>query len=114
VGGFTRDGALVSLADVEEGFLLTEYVEGRPYFEDLLRLRNQDDATELDLARADALCDYLVTVHRLADGPPGLYTRRIRELLGHGECIMGLADSYPPGDAVSAAWLEEVERRCVH
>jgi hypothetical protein len=26
---------------------------------------------------------------------------------------MGLADSYPPGDAVSAAWLEEVERRCV-
>jgi hypothetical protein len=114
VGGFTRDGSLVSLADVEEGFLLTEYVEGRPYFEDLVRLRDGGDVTELDLARGDALCDYLVAIHRAADGPAGLYTRRIRELLGHGECIMGLADSYPLDGVVSAAWLEEVERRCVH
>jgi hypothetical protein len=113
VGGFTRAGPLVSLADVEEGFLLTEYVEGRPYFEDLVRLRDGGDPTGQDLARADALCDYLVRIHRLAGGPPGLYTRRVRELLGHGECIMGLADSYPPDGAVPAAWLEEVERRCV-
>ena len=112
-GGFTREGPLVSLSGLEEGFLLMEYAEGRPYFEDLARLRDGAELTELDVARADALCDYLVRIHEVADGPPGLYTRRIRELLGHGECIMGLADSYPDDGVVTAAWLEELERRCV-
>ena len=26
---------------------------------------------------------------------PTLYHRRIRELIGHGECLMGILDSYP-------------------
>ena len=51
----------------------------------------------LDLERADALCDYLVEIHRVAGPDPGLYVRRIRELLGHGECIFGVDDSYPRG-----------------
>jgi hypothetical protein len=50
----------------------------------------------LDLDRADALCDYLVEIHQISANEPGLYTRRIRELVGHGECIMGIADPSHP------------------
>jgi hypothetical protein len=114
VGAFTRDGALLSLANIEEPHLLTEFVEGRGYFEDLFRLRDGGELGALDLSRADALCDYLVGIHSVRGGSPGLYVRRCRELVGHGECIMGLADSYPlPHGFITAELLEEVERLSV-
>lgn len=59
---------------------------------DLERIRDTGVLTELDQARADALCDYLVEIHRVSSSDPGLYIRRCRELVGDGECIMGLAD----------------------
>ena len=114
VGGFLREGGLLSLGKVEELFLLVEYVEGREYFHDLQRLRDGQELTDLDLARADALCDYLVEIHRVPGTDPALYVRRIRELVGHGECIMGLADSYPSGhETVPTQQLERIEHLCV-
>ncbi len=113
VGAFQSDGWLLSLGDVDELFLLTEYVEGSGYNLDLERLSDTNELTELDLARADALCDYLVEIHRTRGSDPGLYRRRIRELVGHGECIMGLADSYPPHPLIPATLLEKIEHQCV-
>ncbi len=114
VGGLQRDGRLLSLGRVEEPFLLMEYAEGQGYFKDLIRLRDGGALTEEDLARADALCDYLVEIHLLPGPDPGLYVRRIRELVGHGECIMGLIDSYPPRHGfITSKLLEEIEQRCV-
>jgi hypothetical protein len=114
VGGVSRDGSLLSLADVEEFFLLVEYVEGRGYIQDLARLHAGGELTDIDLARADALCDYLADIHRVTGPDPGLYVRRIRELLGHGECIMGLLDSYPARHGfITPLLLEGIERRCV-
>jgi hypothetical protein len=113
VGAFQSDGALLSLGKVNEFCLLTEYAEGTAYVRDLERLRHTDALTDLDIARADALCDYLVEIHQTVGGEAGLYTRRIRELVGHGECIMGLADSYPPNPLIPATLLEEIEHRCV-
>src|SRR4030067_732133 len=48
-------------------------------------------------------------------GPaPWLYVRRIRELVGHGECIMGILDSYPTHHGfITPVLLEGIERRCV-
>jgi hypothetical protein len=125
-GAFRRDGSTVSLGDVEEFFVLTDYAEGGGYFEDLTRMRDDSSLTELDVARADALCDYLVEIHRVPGDDPELYVRRIRELIGHSECIMGLIDSYPARrDIVSSgcalsdlrfadrALLKEIEQRCV-
>src|SRR5215831_17175863 len=40
VGAFRRNGTAVSLGDAEEFFELTEYVEGRGYFEDFMRMRD--------------------------------------------------------------------------
>jgi len=113
VGGFQSDGSIVSLGNIEEPCLLTEYVEGQSYSSDLARIRDDGVLTDLDLARADALCDYLVAIHAVRLSDSGLYTRRIRELLGHGECIMGLADSYPHHPLITADLLHEIEHRCL-
>jgi hypothetical protein len=112
-GGFRSDGTLISVGDVEEFFLLTEYADGQGYFCDLERLRGGGALCNLDLDRADALCDYLIEIHGKRGGSPELYTRRIRELVGHGECIMGIADSYLPHPMITSEKLRQIEHRCV-
>ncbi len=114
VGAFTSAGGMVSLGDVHEFFLLTDYVDGHSYSEDLIRIKKDGGLSALDLARCDALCDYLVDIHRVRGRDPGLYVRHIRELVGHGECIMGLMDSYPSDHPfVTPSLLEEIEHFCV-
>lgn len=113
VGAWRRDGSAVSLGDAEEFFTLTEYIDGRGYFEDLTRMLDDRELHAADVTRADALCDYLVETHRKASLEAGLYVRRIRELIGHSECIMGLIDSYPERSSISREELQEIERRCV-
>jgi len=113
VAGFQADQGLISLGKVQEFCLLTEYAAGEGYFCDLERIRESGVATTLDFARADALCDYLAAIHRMPINDAGLYQRRIRELVGHGECIMGLVDSYPLHPCITPAVLEEIEHRCV-
>ena len=114
VAAFEPGGSLISLGQAGEFCLLTEYAEGRLYALDLERLRSSGVATDLDLARADALCDYLVGIHSVRGADPGLYVRRNRELVGDGECIMGLADSYPPHPLFTPRVLEDIEHRAVH
>src|SRR5688500_8253022 len=109
VGAVRAGGELEPLGDAEELFMLAEFVDGREYADDLLRLRASGEVLQIDLQRADALCDYLVEIHRLAGPDPSLYVRRIREVVGHGECIFGVADSYPEGWEL----LKKIERQCV-
>lgn len=113
VGGFEFRGGLISLGGVEELCLLTEYADGRPYASDLERLRDTGQLGDLDVLRADALCDYLAGIHAERGGDPQLYVRRNRELVGDGECIMGLADSYPEHVLFTPAVLEQIEHRAV-
>ncbi len=113
VGAVLNNGELVPLGDAEEFFMLADFIEGREYADDLLRLRAGDELRPLDGERAATLCDYLVEIHRVAGPDPGLYVRRVRELLGHGECIFGVADSYPPHGPVSREVLEAIEHRCL-
>src|SRR5688572_1661493 len=87
VGAVRSSGALVQLGNAEELFMLAEFVEGAEYADDLLKLRAGEALAPLDESRCDALCDYLVEIHKVAGPDPGLYARRIRELVRHGQCI---------------------------
>jgi hypothetical protein len=114
VGAFRRQGAPVSLGDAEEFFTLTDYGEGVPYAGDLERIRDTGDSRTADSERADALCDYLVEIHKTKGSDSGLYVRRIRELIGHSECIMGLIDNYPPEAApIYGRQLASIEKACI-
>lgn len=115
VGAFTSGGSLKSLGDCREFFILTEFVEGKPYYLDLEAMKARREASDLDVKRCLALSDYLVEVHSVKDaGLKSLYIRRVRDLVGHGECIMGLIDSYPSGlSYADEKTLMDIERRCV-
>jgi Phosphotransferase enzyme family len=114
VGGFLKDGGLISLGDVDEFLLLTGYAEGQEYAADLERIRDDGRLTSQDTARADALCDYLIGIHKERFNVPPLYLRRIRELVGHHQCIMGLIDSYPADSGIAAGLLQRIEHLSVN
>jgi aminoglycoside phosphotransferase (APT) family kinase protein len=99
--GVAADGRLHSLGHLREMWLLTDYAPGRPYADDLARIRDEGTAGEADLARALALAAYLARIHALKHQDPLLWRRRLRDLVGHGEGIMGLTDSYPPDFALA-------------
>ncbi len=114
VGYFTPDGHMRSAGDAEEFFLLMDLVEGTEYFYDLDAIKSVGTLSERDVARAQALSDYLVGIHAVRSDNPTIYTRRIRDLVGHGELIMGLVDSYPNSfEAFSKDDFRRLERRCV-
>jgi hypothetical protein len=93
----THEGTLQSLAGVEEILLLTAYRPGRPYAEDLARIRDEGTLRPLDVRRAEVLASYLADIHAVKHEDSLLWRRRLRDLVGHGEGILGLTDSYPAG-----------------
>lgn len=116
VGSFTGDGeTLKSLGDCTEFFILTEFVDGALYHSDLDRIVAAGDVSGLDEERCLALSDYVVGIHSVKKkDSPGLYVRRVRDLLGHGEGVFGLADSYPSGlDYVDEKFFVNFEKMCV-
>lgn len=114
VGGFEQDSRLKSVGKCTEFFILTEFVDGSLYHKDLDKIRDTGVLAPLDKERCLALSNYLVEIHRLKHDAPNLYVRRIRELVGHGECIMGLLDSYPSDfKGVSESYFVRIEKKCV-
>jgi aminoglycoside phosphotransferase (APT) family kinase protein len=87
--------ALVPVMDPKEFFIVSEKLEGYDYFRDLERIRERGlrDA-DVDMAREFAR--WLAEVHSVKLDDPSLYARRIRNLLGASECILGLVDEAFP------------------
>jgi hypothetical protein len=113
-GAFLDRGRLASLGSADEFFVLTEFIQGEGYYKDLERLMGASEPEALDKERTKALASYLAHIHTLKHDEPELYVRRIRDLVGHGECLMGLTDSYPADFVVPGSLsLEEIEKRAV-
>ncbi|MHC1610795.1 MAG: phosphotransferase family protein [Candidatus Methanospirareceae archaeon] len=114
VGYVTKDGRMESVRDAEEYFILCDKVEGEEYVNDLKRLKEGGRLEELDNERASALASYLADIHAVKSGDAQLYVRRIRELVGHSECIFGLTDSYPVRDGIiTGEELMDIEKKCI-
>ncbi len=114
VGFFTHEGELSSAGKAEEYFILMEKIEGKEYFLDLERIKKEGRLTPLDKERTKALSTYLSQIHASKYDDRELYIRKIRDNVGHGECIMGLLDSYPDNlDFVSQDDLCDIEKKSV-
>jgi hypothetical protein len=116
VGSFSNDGkTLKSLGDCVEFFIVTDFVEGSPYHDDLDRIKETCKVTDLDEERCLALSDYLVEIHSVKKKDAlGLYVRRIRDLTGQGEGIFGLTDSYPSNlGYVDEKYFVQLEKDCL-
>jgi aminoglycoside phosphotransferase (APT) family kinase protein len=113
VGAFRGDG-FVSLGETGEFYLLTDYAEGRPYAADLRRIAQACELEPSDALRVDELVRYLLSIHSIKLPQPSLYKRSIRDLLGSGEGIFGIIDSYPDQvDGVDAGQLSRIESLCL-
>ncbi len=87
-------GEMRSLGHARELILVTVFKRGAPYAHDLTRIRDEGELTPLDRRRTQKLASYLSQIHQLRLDEPMLWARRLRDLIGHGEGIMGLTDSY--------------------
>jgi thiamine kinase-like enzyme len=99
--------------DSGEFYLLTDYVPGTPYAEDLRRIVAARSVTPADVERVRVMADYLVALHERRESPV-VYQRSLRDLLGGGEGIFGIIDAYPadtPG--ASPAQLRKIEQHCL-
>lgn len=114
LGYFTKDGDMHSIGNFDEFFLMVEKIEGSLYQVDLDRILSEGQVADLDLERARALSEYLVHIHSQKKNEPGLYIRKLRDTLGHGECIFGLSDSYPEStDFLRKDELLLIEQLCL-
>ena len=112
--GVKPDKRLVSLNEVDECLLVTDFAEGEPYATDLVRLGRTGVVTALDDERAQVLATYLVKIHRIKHADPLLWRRRLRDLVGHGEGIMGIIDGYEDVDFVTPHTLRSIEDTANH
>ncbi|CCO24888.1 phosphotransferase family protein [Maridesulfovibrio hydrothermalis] len=91
IGYINRSGEMRPLQDPGEFFILNEKLEGYDYFHDLDRIR-KGRFLDQDKDNAAQLALWLAEIHSSKKEDPHLYTRRIRDLIGSSECIMGLVD----------------------
>jgi len=94
LGYVNEAGRLVPVNDAKEYFIVNEKLEGRDYFVDLERIR-KGGFTPGDEELAREFGRWLARVHSTRLDDADLYLRRIRDLIGSSECIMGLVDAYP-------------------
>ena len=91
------DGSIKSIGGGEEYYLLMERVEGRDYFNDLREFEKKERLEPADIEKIKAMTSYLADIHSLKKDSRSLYLRKIRDIIGHGECLMGVFDIYPDG-----------------
>jgi len=75
-------------------YILMEYAKGENYFTDLDRIL-KEGVQEKDKERPIILSDFLAKAHSSKIENKSLYKRKIRDTVGHGECIMGVLDAFP-------------------
>jgi len=113
LGVIARDGALRSVRDADEMYVITTFARGTIYADDLRAIAAAGRVGPRDLARLDTLAAYLAELHTPLPEPAHRYRRAIRDLVGSGEGIFGIVDGYPddvPG--ASASRLRAIEERC--
>jgi len=119
VAGIQPDGSIVSIGNTIEFFNLVEEIteaEGKPYVEDLFRIAKADSLTDNDVARCCKAAEFLVELHSMKLRNDILYKRHIRDLIGHGEMLMGVVDTYPDLaelDFTTPEEISEIEMKAV-
>jgi hypothetical protein len=106
------DGSIKSIGGGKEYYLLMERAEGQHYFNDLAAFAGKDKLETLDIEKIQAMVSYLAKIHSVKKDSKQLYWRKVRDTIGHGECLMGVFDTYPEG-TISYGEMADIEKKCV-
>ena len=107
-----EDGSIRTIGGGKEYYLLMERAEGKDYFIDLAEFAHKDWLNAMDLGKVRSMAAYLSSIHAVKKDSRPLYWRKIRDTIGHGECLMGVFDTYPDG-VISYEEMSEIEKLCV-
>jgi hypothetical protein len=107
---------LISLKDAREFYLFMEEAQGRTYFQDMNAILERGHLNNADREMTKRLAHFLADIHSnkyTGEDQEILYRRRIRELIGHGECIMGVIDTYDSTAFITDQALMEYAGECL-
>ncbi len=107
-----EDGSIKSIGGGKEYYLLMERAEGKDYFNDLAAFAGKDKLDALDIEKIQSMALYLAGIHTVKKDSKQMYWRKVRDTIGHGECLMGVFDTYPEG-TISSAEMTHIEKKCV-
>ncbi|ODS35785.1 hypothetical protein BEH94_07345 [Candidatus Altiarchaeales archaeon WOR_SM1_SCG] len=115
VAGISGDG-ITSIGKAREFFLLMEEAKGVDYSYDLREMKNKSSLDSEDIEKIKKLTKYLAGIHSVkctSEDAKILYFRKLRDTIGHGECLMGVLDTYPD-DIKFTDYFEmaEIEKKC--
>ncbi|RJQ43710.1 MAG: aminoglycoside phosphotransferase family protein [Nitrospiraceae bacterium] len=106
------DGSIKSIGGGREYYLLMERAEGRHYFHDLSAFAAKNKLDAVDIQKIQAMTSYLADIHSVKKDSKHLYWRKVRDTIGHGECLMGVFDTYPE-ETISYDEMAAIEKKCV-
>lgn len=92
-----EDGSIKSIGGGKEYYLFMERGTGKHYFHDLSAFSQKSRLEISDIERIKAMTSYLAEIHSIKKASKTLYWRKLRDTVGHGECLMGVFDMYPEG-----------------
>ncbi len=107
-----ENGSIISIGGGNEYYLLMEQGKGRDYFHDLNEFSGKDRLGVSDIRKIESMTSYLAEIHSVKKDSRTLYRRKIRDTIGHGECLMGVLDTYPDG-TLSYREMAEIEKKTV-
>ncbi|MBI4838797.1 MAG: aminoglycoside phosphotransferase family protein [Nitrospirae bacterium] len=107
-----KDGSIKAIGGGREYYLLMEKAEGRHYFNDLVSFAKQDRLNPIDIEKIKSMTSYLADIHSVKKISKPLYLRKIRDTIGHGECLMGVFDTYPD-KVLSFKEMADIEKMCI-
>jgi len=107
-----EDGSVISIGGGKEYYLLMERGKGRDYFHDLNEFSRKNRLETSDIKKIESMTSYLAEIHSVKKDSRTLYWRKIRDTIGHGECLMGVLDTYPDG-VISYGEMAEIEKKSV-
>lgn len=107
-----EDGSIKSVGGGKEYYLLMERGSGTDYFRDLGEFSRKAKLDAIDTGKIRAMASYLARIHAVKTESRSLYWRKVRDTIGHGECLMGVFDTYPDG-TLGYDEMAVIEKMCV-
>ena len=107
-----ENGSMKSIGGGVDYFMLMERGEGENYFNDLAAFSEKNSLDDRDREKIKAMTSYLAEIHTVKKDSKTLYWRKLRDTIGHGECLMGVFDTYPDG-TLSYEEMAEIEKKSI-
>jgi aminoglycoside phosphotransferase (APT) family kinase protein len=125
VATIKRDDSIRTVEEGRDFFLVMEEAIGENYFRDMERMRGKVELDSHDRMRIKTMVKYLSDIHSIKPVPSldeirgqgkrsrNLYLRKIRDIIGHGECLMGVLDTYGDVTFTTPEEMAVIEKKCI-